>query len=62
MTQWRLAGGFTYALSDKRTIGFTATYVDLGEASLSRTSDVGTFSGKYDKNSILFLGVNYAWH
>jgi long-chain fatty acid transport protein len=60
--QWRLAGGFTYTLSDKRTFGVAITYVDLGEAALDRNGDVGSFSGKYDKNSIWFLGVNYAWH
>ena len=59
--QWRFSGGLTYALDGGRSLGFTATYVDLGEARIDNTSDVGRFSGDYDTNHLLVLGVSFAF-
>jgi len=59
--QWRLSGGLTYALSKAERIGFVLTYLDLGEAAIEGTTDVGTLEGDYSTNRAIFLGVNYGW-
>lgn len=59
--QWRFAGGFTYALKDKRKIGVSVSWVELGDAPINRTTDVGSFGGDFSTNRIIFLGMNYSW-
>jgi long-chain fatty acid transport protein len=59
--QWRLSGGFTYALKNDRKVGVSLTYLDLGDARIDQTTDVGRFAGDYDKNRVIFLGLNYAF-
>lgn len=57
--QWRLSGGMTYALNETRSVGLTATYIDLGDAQIDSTSDVGTFSGSYQTNRLLIVGLSF---
>lgn len=59
--QWRVSGGFTYALKNDRKVGVSLTYLDLGDARIDKTTDVGRFTGDYDNNRVIFLGLNYAF-
>lgn len=59
--QWRVSGGFTYALKNDRKVGVSLTYLDLGDARIDKTTDVGRFAGDYDNNRVIFLGLNYAF-
>jgi len=59
--QIRLASGFTYDIDEKKTIGATFTYIDLGNASTNKASSGGQFSGDYSTNEIFILGVNFGW-
>jgi long-subunit fatty acid transport protein len=59
--QWRVSGGFTYALKNDRKVGVSLTYLNLGDARIDQTTDVGRFAGDYDKNRVIFLSLNYAF-
>jgi len=59
--QIRLASGFTYDIDEKKTIGATLTYVDLGNARTNKTTSGGQFSGDYSTNELYILGVNFGW-
>jgi len=59
--QWRVSAGFTYALKNDRKVGVSLTYLDLGDARIDKTTDVGRFAGDYDNNRVIFLGLNYAF-
>ena len=59
--QIRLATGFKYDIDEKKTIGATLTYIDLGNARTNKTTSGGQFSGEYSTNEIYLLGVNYGW-
>ena len=59
--QIRVAGGFTYDLSDTSQIGTTLTYVDLGKAKTKVQTPGGLYSGEFDTNELYILGVNYSW-
>jgi long-chain fatty acid transport protein len=59
--QIRLASGFTYEIDEKKTIGATLTYIDLGNARTNYASSGGQYSGDYSTNEIFILGVNFGW-
>jgi long-chain fatty acid transport protein len=59
--QIRLATGFTYDIDDKKEIGGTLTYIDLGNARTNKATSGGQFSGDYSTNEIFVLGVNFGW-
>lgn len=59
--QWRFAGGFTYDLDERRTIGSVLTYIDLGSADTRVDTAGGVYSGDFSTNRIVIWGVNYNW-
>ena len=59
--QIRLATGLSYEIDEKKTIGTTFTYIDLGDARTNKTSSGGQYSGDYSTNEIYILGVNFGW-
>jgi long-chain fatty acid transport protein len=59
--QIRLATGFTYDIDEKKEIGGTLTYVDLGNARTNQATSGGQLSGDYSTNEIFILGVNFGW-
>lgn len=59
--QFRIAGGATYSIDERRELGATLTYVDLGSARTSVDTAGGLYSGKFDTNEIYIFGVNYGW-
>ena len=59
--QIRIAGGFTYAISDTQRFGMALTYIDLGNAPIDNTTGGGRVSGDYETNRLVILGLNYGW-
>jgi long-chain fatty acid transport protein len=59
--QIRLATGFNYDIDEKKQIGGTLTYIDLGNARTNKATSGGQFSGDYSTNEIFILGVNFGW-
>jgi long-chain fatty acid transport protein len=59
--QIRYATGVTYDIDDKKQIGGTLTYIDLGSARTNIATNGGQFSGKYSTNELFILGVNFNW-
>jgi len=59
--QIRLSGGATYAFAGGSSLGGVLTFADYGDARIDNGADWGQVVGEYDKNRILFMGINYAW-
>ena len=59
--QIRLATGFTYDIDEKKQIGSTLTYINLGNARTNIATNGGQFSGDYSTNEIFVFGVNFGW-
>jgi len=59
--QWRIAGGLSYKINEKRKVGGTLTWLDLGSARTLNDTGGGIYSGKYTTNRIVIAGVNFDW-
>ncbi len=59
--QIRLATGFSYDIDEKKQIGVTLSYFDLGNARTNKATLGGQFSGDYSTNELFVLGVNFGW-
>jgi long-chain fatty acid transport protein len=55
--QYRICFGAEYKLSANLTIGGNRTYVDLGDARIESAE----FSGEYDSNHLVMLGIFSKW-
>jgi long-chain fatty acid transport protein len=59
--QIRLSGGATYTFAGGSSLGGVLTFADYGDARIDNGGDWGQVVGEYDKNRILFMGINYGW-
>jgi long-chain fatty acid transport protein len=59
--QIRLSGGANYTFAGGSSLGGVLTFADYGDARIDNGADWGQVVGEYDKNRILFMGINYAW-
>ena len=59
--QWRIAGGLNYKLNERRSLGGSLTYIDLGSGRTRNDGLGGLYSGKYTTNRLIILGLNYGW-
>jgi long-chain fatty acid transport protein len=59
--QIRLSGGATYTFAGGSSLGGVLTFADYGDARIDNGGAWGQVVGEYDKNRILFMGINYAW-
>jgi len=59
--QIRLSGGANYTFQGGSSLGGVLTYADYGDARIDNGGPWGQVVGEYDKNQILFMGINYAW-
>ncbi len=59
--QIRLSGGATYTYAGGSSLGGVLTFADYGDARIDNGGAWGQVVGEYDKNRILFMGINYAW-
>jgi long-chain fatty acid transport protein len=59
--QWRLSGGATYTFAGGSSLGGVLTFADYGDARIDNGGNWGQVVGEYDKNQILFMGINYGW-
>jgi len=59
--QIRLSGGANYTFAGGSSLGGVLTFADYGDARIDNGGSWGQVVGEYDKNRILFLGINYGW-
>ena len=59
--QIRLSGGVNYTFQGGSSLGGVLTYADYGDAKIDNSVAGGQVVGKYDKNDLLFMGINFAW-
>jgi len=59
--QIRVSGGVNYTFAGGSSLGGVLTYADYGDAKIDNGGNWGQVVGKYDKNDLLFMGINYAW-
>ena len=59
--QLRLSGGLTYDLDSGSALGLSISWIELGDAGIENESDAGVFSGSYDENRLIVVGLNYAF-
>jgi long-chain fatty acid transport protein len=59
--QIRVSGGVNYTFAGGSSLGGVLTYADYGDARIDNGGNWGQVVGEYDKNDLLFMGINYAW-